>query len=277
MDGIRIKKIITIRKLRQDEGDKDVYPHLKVKSVAKMLITIAFLIAIVILWEDLDYVLNSDGIWSIFGEKLLIAFVALVAFIATINGKIGINTQWMHDYFIVLNLTELNNLTAKIAKWIAILLVLLGLFIAGKILMDNRDKIKNYFVERIDYYTSSKSQYIVNQIAREYAQKEPHKTDLNTTMYNENWHLCAPIDKTITSNIRALMKAGIGDGFISLEKERENVTDEIIWEKVGKERYQSIDNGAERIIVLMDNNRVLVTDINASYVLSCYEYMKANI
>ena len=217
----------------------------------------------------MDYVLNSDGIWSIFGEKLLIAFVALVAFIATINGKIGINTQWMHDYFIVLDLTELNNLTTKIAKWIAILLVLLGLFIAGKALVENHDKIKDYFVDRVDYFMSSKTQYNVNSIARKYLKKGSYETNINTTMHNGNVFLCENKDETIRYIFTKSLKV---DAFVDATHEQG-----VILSYHDTNMYLGKYKNGEKILTILDDNKALLADTNKTLELSCYEHQKANI
>lgn len=65
-----------------------------VKSVVKRL---ALAIVALVIIEDIVLVLISYGTWGVFGQKMVMTFIALVAFIATIEGKVGINTSWMEE------------------------------------------------------------------------------------------------------------------------------------------------------------------------------------
>ena len=288
-------KIISIYKNPEKIENAKKSSALKMETIAKFIIQIALISTVWILGKDLIYVLSSNGLWSIFGQKLLISFVALVALVATINGKIGIDTKWMHNNYIVFDFNAFSKLTSLIAKVIAILLIVSGLTFLAIYMAKNYDAIINKASDRIEYYMDTeqykanqiakknreaakikydakmKMQHEVNQIAREYKKIGAYATDIvNTTMYNGNYHICSTSDKTIRYVFRKSLKE---NKFISMEE-----TGDYVWNILyGNDNYSNDHMNKERILAIYDNNKIIITDVEGQTILYCHEYLKANI
>ena len=85
-------------------------------TIGTILIIYALIATAIMLLSDLYLVLYSYGSWGVFGEKLVMSFITMIAFIATINGKVGINTQWLNK--------ENEGNEGKVSKFIFINIVL---------------------------------------------------------------------------------------------------------------------------------------------------------
>lgn len=294
-DQKNTSKIISIYKNPDKIENAKKSSALKMETIAKFIVQIALIATVWILGKDLIYVLSSNGLWSIFGQKLLISFVALVALVATINGKIGIDTKWMHNNYIVFDVNAFSKLTSLIAKVIAILFIVSGLTFFAIYIAKNYDAIINKASDRIEYYMDTerykanqiakknreaakikydakmKMQHEVNQIAKEYRTAGAYITDnINTTMHNGNYHVCRTSDKTITYVFKKSLKE---NKFISMEK-----TGDYVWNILyGNDNYLNVHMEKERILAIYDNNKIIINDLEGQIILYCHEYLKANI
>lgn len=97
-------------------------------SVAKFAMILITLTALIYLIYDLNYVLTSNGAWSVFMNKLFKATVVVIALFAVINNKVGINTKWMQNKY----------LETKGIIWTSIAFVILFLVISSS-------TVQNYF------------------------------------------------------------------------------------------------------------------------------------
>ena len=110
-------------------------------TIASVLTVWSLLITAYILITDLLLVLTSYGSWSIFGQKIIIAFIFNIALIATIRGNVGIDTKWMYKSYtfklkrIIFNIVIYSVMIVLIGIWTLVILMINNQEYSGRLLI----------------------------------------------------------------------------------------------------------------------------------------------